>query len=1197
MKKYLLYLLLSATMLSLYSNEQIDIAVELISSRMYDDAFFHINQIIAEYPNSNESREARILLGLLNLQRGYYQEARMQLMILLRNPFLLSPNQRIRIYYNLGLIFYYESNYENAIESFDRLFLDYRNSDEAISALPYYFDSYFKLNDYQSVIIKSREMMRNYTDSEQQAELLYQQARAYFVGNMLQQANQIIQDINTRYPQTMAAWKTTELQVSIHEREYGKISAINMLENLLEGAVSRQSEEKLAWLLVQYYLDEDRHNDAKETLNFILNKYNLSEDLSKYHLAWMKLLIEIKDIQPIFEREEFILQTSLHSDEYLEILYYLSSAYTIIQDYWKAREYLDLITTSTPLTEGGRGEFSVSSENILYSSLLLYADIYILQGQLVNGIELYNRLLTNYSHLGRNYDILMKLGHLYLNHYKQEGLALNFFRQAITLANNNEQIVQAMQMVAFCLESTGQFSEALFTLNQIPKENITDITMREELERKISLLHIFYHTDLATAMSKYITFNQQKQDSVVSLAAILALDFKRFDDALDLLISGNTYETRMERIKLYLLFSYRAILQDNISESYRYTQLIDAEIRQLGQNISSNDRNMINFFQRLITNRGKVTSELAAMSVSQPSTAGINFNNFFNFLLWKHFYDNNDTSNMIAIADSIVQDAFVSNIDYQLVQVLLGSYYFNDEIYDKAIDSFEKAPRFLTLTHSEFLFQYAMSMYRFFQTDSPDQVQIALEILQRLVLNNIENKNLNDAKNLVISQWINTNRLQDALDILNQMPLVLRTDEDYRFLVNIYNLQDLKQQEKDAILHVQIKTMNEYQRLATLHYLTGDNAMAEYTFREILKVTTHPNFMLNAYENLGNMSYLDNNYRDAVTNYEEFFKVLNETNYQAVYETQNYPTIGTAAKHLIISYYMIDNRPRAELTQKNLNSYINKQTEILAEIQLYEGIYYAKMEPRRALRPLNNVIDDITTPAEIAYKAMFHRALLHIQDNKLELAEIDLMTALNTEDDNLRNQVMLTLGNLHHNQENHEDALLFYYQVIVNDEDGDLAKDAAHNFAIAAKHLSDWNTAISAYKIIMDRWGQNALNHQTRLTIGFSFYQAREYDQALLLLNQLLPELTVNDMRAEAQYWISESYAGKQNYDVAIEEFRVLRTNYPRETRWTALSELRIAELYYEQGDMNTAMAMFREILRVHGPASDIGREANKYLQ
>jgi len=1201
MKKiYLFLFIFSLVTGALFSQarQQLELVQELVAARQFDEAFFQVNQLITEHPNTFESFEARILLAELQFQMNLYQEARMQLMILLRNPFQLTVNQRVKTYHNLGMIFYHEANYEQAIESFERLFLDYRNTPEAAAALPFYFDSFFQLNEYQSVIVRTRDMLRQFTGDEVQAELLYQQAYAYYVGNMLPQANQNIDDINNRFSHTMAAWKAAELQIRIYARERGRQSAIIMLENRLNEPMSRQLEERLAWLLAQYYLEDGQRSRARDTINFILNKFNLSDNLSTYHLAWLKIMVEDRDIRPIFEREDFILRTSRGKAEYLEIIYYLANAYTLAQDFWRARnmldEHLELLinSQSTP----GR-----AADELLFNYRQLYADIFILQGQFVNGIELYNTILSSFGHLGRNFEILMKLGDIYLFQYNQEGQALNFYRQAVTLARNVDQTAEALQMAALCLESLGQYSDALSTLSQIPLDSITNQRQREEISNKITLLQIFFHADTQSALANYMRRNILLQSSpatansslsMIDYTTILAIELKQFEDALELLHSGNNYEMRMERIKLYLLYAYRNVLEGDTQEAAQYTRLVDTESQQLGRNINQDDRLMINCFQDFISNRGRINANNVQATHSFVETSPVNrnsidFRNFFRYQLWKHYQEVGNVNAMTQIAQTINQDAFVGNLEYQLVQVMLASYYFQNDMFTNAIETFAKAERFLNLAHPEYFYQYAMSLYH-----SRAGRDRAIDILQRLVLNNIENANIASAKELILTQWISTNRLQDALDILNQIPPLSRTDEDYRHFALIYNRQGRHQQEKDALLHIQNKTMIETQRIATLHFLTGDRVMAEYTWQEILNNSTQLEHRLNAHASFGNMYYLSENYNEAIRQYEEFFRLYNAS----VLASELVITPDIVAKEMIISLYMIDNRPRAETMLRDLAPHINRNPAILAEIRLYEGIYYSRRDRARATRPLTQVIDDINAPSEVAFKAMYYRAVVAMQENRFDNAERDLVAALNTEDIQLRNQIMLSLGNLYHNQENHEDALELYYEVILNDSDGTLARDAAHNFAIAAKHLSAWEMAIAAYKIIMDRWGQTALNPQTRLTIGFSFYQAREYDQALLLLNQLMPDLNTNELRAEGQYWIAESHAAKGDFDTAIADFQRLRSSYPNERRWTGLSELRIAEIYYEQGNIDTAMDMFREIVRVHGAASDLGREANRYL-
>gem|GEM_PF-4915956 len=1194
MKKiYLLVTFISIFVALLHSqaSDALDMVRHMISNRLYDEAFFQVNHIITDYPNSFESFEARILLAELHLKRNLFLEARMQLMILLRNPFQLTTSQRCRTYYNLGLTFFYEQSYELAVESFEKLFQDFPNTTEAISAIPYYFDSFFFLKDYQSVIVKSRELLPLFTSAEMQAELLYQQSLAYYTGNMYQQANRYIEDIKSRYSHTMAAWKTTELQVLIHFKERGRQSAIKMLENLLSETQSRYIEERLAWLLVQYYIEEGQSSEAKDLVNFVLNKFNLSENLSAYHLAWLKMMVADKDIRIILDRDDFIKRTSIDKPEYNEIIYYLAKTYTLAQDYWKARELLDEnIETLKLLAESSQTDLT----ELLFECYLLYADILILQGQFVNGIEQYNFLLNSYGFLGRNYEILIKLGDIYLLNYHQEGIALNFYRQAIILAKTIDQVAHSMLLSALCLEALGQYSEALYTLKQIPLENISDNRQRLEIENKINLLHIFFCVDVQNALSNYFKkgISTDSQLSSIDYTTILAVELKQFEDALDILRSGMTYEIRMQKIKIYLLFAYKNILLGNNTEANAYSQLVENETRQLRGNIAQDDSYMISCFQDFLDNRGKInprnTQQALAFINSTPvNKSGIDFRNFFRFQLFIHFNETANMDQMIQIAQNILPDSFVSSFDYQLVQVTLANHYYQNQMFAEAINTFARAERFMTLAHPKYFYQYAMSLY-----NHQDSRGKALEILQKLVLNNIQNDDFSDAKNLILVQWIDSNRLQDALDILNQIPPLSRTDDDFRYFVSIYNKQSKHREEKEALLYIKNKNIDEYQRLATLHFLTNDKVMAEYTWKEILENSNLPEHSLNAYASLGNMNYLDAKYREAILFYEEYFK-----HHNTFVDTNGLiflPDI--VAKELIISYYLTDDRLKAEATHRTLSGFINRYPEILAEISLYEGIFFTKTDHRRAMRPLTQVIEDVNTPSEIAYKAMYYRALGFLQDARLDNAERDLISALNTQDEYLGNQVRLSLGNFYHSRGNFHDALELYYEIITRDLDGSIAKDAAHNFALTAKHLQDWDIAIAAYKIIIDRWGQSHLDPETMLTIGFSFFQGKQFDQAHLLLKQILPELPTNDLKAEAQYWIAESFAGKLEFDTAITEFQNLKINYPRENRWTDLSDLKIAEMCYQKGDTDTSRSLFREIVRVHGANSDLGKEATKYL-
>jgi tetratricopeptide (TPR) repeat protein len=140
---------------------------------------------------------------------------------------------------------------------------------------------------------------------------------------------------------------------------------------------------------------------------------------------------------------------------------------------------------------------------------------------------------------------------------------------------------------------------------------------------------------------------------------------------------------------------------------------------------------------------------------------------------------------------------------------------------------------------------------------------------------------------------------------------------------------------------------------------------------------------------------------------------------------------------------------------------------------------------------------------------------------------------------------------------------------------------------------------IAAYQIIMDRWGQAHLSNETMVTIGFSYFQAGEHTQALNILNHLIASGNLRDveLQAEAHYWVGEAQAAQRNFAEAQATYRLIRSSFSRATRWADLAHLRIGEMYLQLGETERGMTVFRELVRIHGAGSDIGREANRYLQ
>jgi TolA-binding protein len=212
-------------------------------------------------------------------------------------------------------------------------------------------------------------------------------------------------------------------------------------------------------------------------------------------------------------------------------------------------------------------------------------------------------------------------------------------------------------------------------------------------------------------------------------------------------------------------------------------------------------------------------------------------------------------------------------------------------------------------------------------------------------------------------------------------------------------------------------------------------------------------------------------------------------------------------------------------------------------------------------------------------------------------AKADFQSVLQSNDRHLLNQAHLKLGTINFSQEQYQQALEHYYTVIEYDLTGSLAFDAAKNFAIVCKTIEEWQKAIEAYEMILERWGDEGLAGETIFNIAYCQYRDRKYSDAINSFNKAIPSLNDREMRAEAQYWIGESYFSMGHYDNAATEYLKVGYFYPEYPHWNAISELKLAESYVRQGRIDNARNILGNIITKYGADSDWGNQAQMILE
>ncbi len=90
--------------------------------------------------------------------------------------------------------------------------------------------------------------------------------------------------------------------------------------------------------------------------------------------------------------------------------------------------------------------------------------------------------------------------------------------------------------------------------------------------------------------------------------------------------------------------------------------------------------------------------------------------------------------------------------------------------------------------------------------------------------------------------------------------------------------------------------------------------------------------------------------------------------------------------------------------------------------------------------------------------------------------------------------------------------------------------------------------------------------------------------------------MTGEDERANIQYAIAENYFEMADYNNALREFLILRYNQNAPPMWIATAQMKIADCYAAQNNIEQAIQELEAIKRSHGAASNYGIAAEKRI-
>ena len=1149
-------------------------ALELYQDGLYEEAIVEFQKVIDEYPTSEEAETSLFYIGESYRTQGNWAKAESSYARLMRAyPGTDKPD---RYQYYLALMQYKQAKYQEAVTQFEDLIENYPNSQYSKLALVDYVNCYYLLNDYRSTILQGERLVRNYSENEQVPELLLLVAKASFADNNADKGRQIMKQIASDYPQSDARWQMIELQMDILEKEKGILAEIIELEKILQETVPRQYEKHLRQRLVNDYLETKNYQAAMQNLEEMVEKYNNADDLDELILQYLDTALQLKQYVKVTDnRQRFdkVLRESELKGKY-ELA--IGWGYFSAGNKEESQKIVDKL-----LSEENTGE-------LLSETRYLAGKIAEKKGRYKEAIGYWQKILP--SNPENAAQILLDIGSIYHIRFNNYNMTMNYCRQIITNYSDPHYQFMAKRLLADCYSKLGDYAEALRVLESINLKEAEIEGQEYYIKKSIEYIRKYELEDyeqgfkkLLSSLSTYLEYNNPAllQEN---LAEILAYDLKDFASGASLL-SASSPETGYRKALILLSQAEKIattyIIHDNMgntgNEKTPYDDLL-LEVNTISFNLGTTlpeDRKEEIKIKKLLIISGHgsdVVSRQENYLKKYPN--GEAYNEFLLELADKYEADK-DTLKSVEAWQNLQKDKRISETEYFRTQIKLAEYYYHSGNTQAAYEKYSQFRNEITYNQPEVMYHFARMEFEHGSKLG------ALGSLLFLIDNVPGFASYNEALLFLIDglRWADE-RLK-AVEYAQYVPEEMRDAEFYQEMADDYLRYDKLEEAKNSLMQIEDKDNATLLKLADLQYTTEDYTMALYSYGVLQDKGEQSEII---YQRSGDIYYDQEDYQSAIGQYEGCLELADK-------ESEEYDQV---VVRNIVCHYRIENRPKAEELEKKYKDNLDDTAK--NEIAIAEGIYYTDIDSKKAEKAFNKLLKEELTPDQMI-RTYFWRGVLYLKYKNVEKAKEDFSTVAGATNADFVNQAKFKLGLINFSENNFKESLDNYYYVIEHDEDGKLALEAAQNFAKVCKTIEEWEKAIAAYEIILEKWGNQGLEGQTIFDIAFCYYRDKRFQQAIEMFQQALGQLNDRELQAEAQYWIGMSYFENDEFEQAVTELLKVGYSYESYTQWAASAELQAGEAYQKLNSPTKARRIFERVIEKYGIHSQWGELAKQRLQ
>ena len=130
--------------------------------------------------------------------------------------------------------------------------------------------------------------------------------------------------------------------------------------------------------------------------------------------------------------------------------------------------------------------------------------------------------------------------------------------------------------------------------------------------------------------------------------------------------------------------------------------------------------------------------------------------------------------------------------------------------------------------------------------------------------------------------------------------------------------------------------------------------------------------------------------------------------------------------------------------------------------------------------------------------------------------------------------------------------------------------------ALAKSGRSD--KASELFKRVIDDYPDEKGFDAERLNIGLFFLKEKEYDSSFKSFMQVINNAEDNKLKAEAHFWLGETFQGSGRLEDAVIEYLKISYLYPENDMWAGTARFRAGEIFEMQGRADEAIMIYQKL-------------------